>query len=199
MGTKFSDRKKLLIAEEAARLVLEESVADYELARNKAARRYGVKGRANLPSPADIDQAVHARRALFGLRATSEQHRLLLQVALGWLQKFKLNHARLVGGLAEGIVTPESHVKIILVAESLKEVAIGLLNAGVDYQGVERVFSGATSPVPGFVLEDKGVEVELLVVAGFAEREALRDVRDGKGLKGVGAEQVSELIERLGS
>ncbi len=197
MGARSNEQLRLMIADEAARLVLEESIADYELARGKAARRYGVKGRANLPTPAEIDAAVQSRRSLFGLAVSADEQRTLLRAAYRWLKQLSTYSPRLVGGVAEGVMTPDSVLEIHLVADSVKEIAIDLLNRELTYQSIERPFAGTKIPASGFAFEDRGVPVELFVFGSAAEREALRDVRDGKALRGLGVDAVGDVLDRL--
>ncbi len=193
---KSNDRQRYLVADEAARLVLEEGLGDYGLARDKAARRFGVQGRASLPTLAEVDVAVVSRRGLFGLKVSEEQVSSLQRVAVKVMQAFSGYAPRLVGELLEGLVTPSTAVEVHLLADSTKLLAIELLNQGVAYQSVEHLFSGAGDVTPGFVYEVTGVPVYLFVFATHVERDALRDERNGSRMKGASLKQMKEMMLR---
>ena len=73
-----SDRARQLVAQEAARLIVDQGMRDYRAAKIKAAERLGLRNRGSLPGNAEIEAAVSEHHKIFG----GEAHALLLAVAL---------------------------------------------------------------------------------------------------------------------
>ena len=70
-----NDRARQLLAQEAARIIVEQGIEDYRLAKTKAAERLGLRERGSLPGNAEIEAAVGQHLQLFG----RESHFNLLQ------------------------------------------------------------------------------------------------------------------------
>ena len=76
-----SDHKlRLRIADEAAKIIAEEDVADYQLAKQKACRRLGFSEKTALPRNTEVEQALVGRQNLFA----STQHTEVLEHLRGW-------------------------------------------------------------------------------------------------------------------
>ncbi|MCA1791829.1 MAG: hypothetical protein LC667_18860, partial [Thioalkalivibrio sp.] len=58
-------RTRQRLAEEAARIILEEGVRDYGQAKRKAADHLGITGRPELPTNTEIETALLERNRLF--------------------------------------------------------------------------------------------------------------------------------------
>ena len=56
--TSESERDRKVVAQEAARIIVNQGVRDYRLAKQKAAERLGLNSRGALPSNAEIEKAV---------------------------------------------------------------------------------------------------------------------------------------------
>jgi hypothetical protein len=52
-----SDRARQMLAQEAARIIVNQGIRDYGLAKKKAAERLGLNSRGSLPGNAEIEQA----------------------------------------------------------------------------------------------------------------------------------------------
>jgi hypothetical protein len=60
-----SERARLMVAQEAARIIVNQGLRDYGLAKKKAAERLGLNTRGSLPGNAEIEQAVSEHLQLF--------------------------------------------------------------------------------------------------------------------------------------
>ena len=68
MGRKsvsINDRARRMLAQEAARIIVEQGIQDFRVAKNKAAERLGLKDRGSLPGNSEIQQAVGEHLQLF--------------------------------------------------------------------------------------------------------------------------------------
>ena len=64
--TTENDRARLLVAQEAARIIVEQGIEDYRLAKTKAAQRLGMSAGGSLPGNSEIEKAVSEYLKLFG-------------------------------------------------------------------------------------------------------------------------------------
>ena len=55
-----------MVAQEAARIIVDQGIRDYRVAKQKAAERLGVDGRGSLPGNAEIEAAVADHLQIFG-------------------------------------------------------------------------------------------------------------------------------------
>lgn len=132
------------IAAAAARLIAEEG-CDYALAKRKAVRAVlgeGEGARAQLPDNALIEAEL--RRYLQTFAADSQPARLtaLRSLALDWMSRLAEFNPHLVGAVLNGTATEHSDVHLHLFTDSVKDVEIALLNAGIAFE----VEAGADEP-----------------------------------------------------
>lgn len=139
------------IAAAAARMIAEDG-ADYGTAKRKAARlilgNQRVRGDV-LPDNAQIEAEVREYQALFQGDEQSQRLLHLRQLALEVMEKFREFSPQLTGAVLNGTASEHSDIHLQLFAESSKEVAIFLLNAGIDYE---------VSETPHFRRPDRDVE-----------------------------------------
>ena len=61
-----SERARQVLAQEAARIIVDHGVRDYRVAKQKAAERLGIGSRGSLPGNAEIEAAVADHLQIFG-------------------------------------------------------------------------------------------------------------------------------------
>src|SRR5690348_4280187 len=108
------------IADVAARLIAEHGLADWSLAKRKAARQLMLPERTMLPGDDEIESALAAHHALFGGEAHETTLRAQREEALAWLRLLASFAPTLVGGVAAGWATEHSDIRIELVADDSK-------------------------------------------------------------------------------
>ena len=131
-GREAQDRTR--IAQVAAKLIAEHGIADWSLAKRKAARQLMLPERAALPGDDEIESALVDYHALFGGEQHVAQLRTQREHALRWMQRLAQFEPLLVGGVAAGWATAHSDIQLDLVAANAKTVELALLNAGVAYR-----------------------------------------------------------------
>jgi hypothetical protein len=159
------------IATVAARLIVEHGLADWSLAKRKAARQLMLPERVALPADDEIQQALASHHALFGGEAHAATLRRQREEALAWLRELGAFEPRLVGGVAAGWATEHSDIRIELTADDSKAVELALINRDVAY----RVAPGVAQQAPAELLVDtpRG-SVRLVVRTPFAARQRSR-------------------------
>jgi hypothetical protein len=123
------------IAIAAARMIAEEGT-DYGSAKRKAAKlilgNSKVRGDI-LPDNAQIESEVRQYQALFMGEEQIQRLLKLRLLALDLMEKFADFQPCLTGAVANGTAGEHSDIYMQLFSESSKDVAVFLLNAGIDY------------------------------------------------------------------
>ena len=133
------------IAQAAARMIAEDG-ADYATAKRKAARQLLGDVRVAgewLPDNEMIEEEVRAYQALFHGEHQPRIVALLRQLAVLAMDDLAAFRPFLVGAVLNGTATEHSDIYIQCFCDSPKDVALHLLNAGVDFDTSEsRHFAG---------------------------------------------------------
>lgn len=143
MGTKIAGCDPQLrqrIAQMSARLMMQEGIEDYHLAKSKAASQLGIYHSRHLPSNREIQEEIQIYQRLF--YNNTQQLRLLhlRQVALQVMKLFANYSPRLVGSVLNGTASQHSKITLHLFAHSSEEIAVFLLERNIPYQMSEKRF-----------------------------------------------------------
>ncbi len=160
------------IATQAARLIAEEGIEDYALAKRKAARRLGVPER-DLPTNAEVEEELQAWRALFRDEDDEERLRRMRRAAVEVLRLFEPFRPYVCGAVIDGQVDAFSEVRLELYADSAKDVEIFLLGKDIPYEHREPR-RGTDAPEAIFLLDCDDVPVRVSVYAHVSERSHRR-------------------------
>lgn len=171
------------IAKEAARLMCEAGIRDFQLAKRKALQRLRIPEHRGLPSNEEIEAAVSEYQRLF--RADSQPQRLarLRQVAVRAMRFLERFQPRLVGAVLSGTADEHSHVCLHLFAQTSEEVGLFLMDNGVPHEHGERTMKLASDdserlPTCRFLADD--VPVELVIFAERVRRRVPLSPVDGR-------------------
>ncbi len=127
------------IAAAAARMIAEDG-ADYGTAKRKAARlvlgNQKVRGDV-LPDNAQIEDQVREYQALFFGDEQVQHLQHLRRLAAEMMERLAEFHPWLTGAVLNGTATEHSDIHLQLFVDSPKDVAVFLLNAGIDYEVTE--------------------------------------------------------------
>lgn len=190
-------RMRQLVAQEAARVMAEEGVSDYLVAKRKAAERLGAPDTRNLPRNREIQDALIDHQRLFG---GAEQEALVRELrhaaveAMRFLQRFQ---PRLVGSVLQGTATEHSDINLHLFAETPEELVLFLMEHDIPFESAERRFRFGREeyvniPVYRLVAGDTAIDLSVFPLKGL--REAPRSPVDGQPMERSG---ISALQERL--
>lgn len=154
------------LAQEAARVICEEQVTDYRLAKQKAAERLGLGPRASMPDNASVQQAVLEYQRLFGGREYTEHLARLRRTALHamkWLADFQ---PRLVGAAVSGAINATHHVQLHAFHEKAESLDIFLQNRGVPFEPGDRRYrynNGQEHEIPMASFDADGIGIDVAV------------------------------------
>jgi hypothetical protein len=189
-GREAQDRTR--IAQAAARLIAEHGIADWKLAKRKAARQLMLPERAPLPGDDEIEAALVDYHALFGGDAHVAKLRAQREEALRWMHRLAQFEPALVGGVAAGWATAHSDIQLDLVAANAKSVELALLNAGVVYRTMNADDDGPQR----IHIDTPAGSVRLSVRTPEEARQRPRRDRHGANIARV---SVDELVALLGA
>ncbi len=198
MAKRNSLRTRQLIAEEAARIVVDEGVGDYHAARLKACSRLGLGTVRDQPSPQEIEQALLERQRLFAPPGQRAALRALREVAVEVMRFLADFDPRLVGGVLKGTANHLSHVQLHVFSDRVESVAVHLIDHNIRYQAIDRRQHGlALAGVPGFAFAWRNTPVEVLVFPDSGLRVPPPSPVDGKRMQRADLRQVERLLEAL--
>lgn len=168
------EQQRLGVANEAARIMREQGVRDYLLAKKKAAQRLGITERGALPGNDEIAVAVAEQQRLFGGDGYHDRLRELRQIALDAFGLFQGFEPRVVGSVLTGAVTNNSVINLHLFADAPEAVAYRLMEHDVPYEVTDRRVRYTPDrqelvPSYRFVAGDVQVEATVFPITGLRQ------------------------------
>jgi hypothetical protein len=184
------------IAAAAARLMAEDGIDDFALAKRKAARQLGATDAQALPANDEIEAELNAYRALYEPQEHAERIAELRGIALDAMRALECFSPYLTGPVLKGTAGPYAGVELQLFPESPKDVEIYLLDRNIPYATQEgRRFSGDRAhAVSVLTLEWQGAPLKLSVFDPRDERIALKTSQAGKVMDRAGIAEVGALL-----
>jgi hypothetical protein len=190
-----SDQRQRL-AYEAARIMAEQGVVEFDRARRKAAERTGIGDRRCWPNNEEIQEALLAHRRLFqGERATEVD--ALRRQALTAMRRFDAFQPRLVGPVLRGTAQASQGVRLHLFADAPEDLVHFLIDQGIPWQEGElnlRYAGGSRRPHPLFGFYAGEVLFELVVLPREARRNPPLDPVSERPERGADAAEVERLL-----
>jgi hypothetical protein len=186
------------VAQEAARIMREQGVRDFLLAKRKAADRLGIVDRNALPANTEIAEALAEQQRLFGGAAHDENLRALREVALRAMALLEPFKPRLVGPVLGGTATPHSDVSLHVFAPTPEDVAFMLIERAVKYRTTDRrvrLANGEYATYPAFEFESGAVGIEATVFPEQGLREAPLCPISGASMRRARRAEVEALLE----
>ncbi len=161
------------LAQEAARLMMENGIEDYGLAKRKAAERLGVRSAGALPSNAEVEESLAERQRLFEPETHVPRLEALRRIAADVMELLEPFEPRLVGPVLAGTATETSPIEIHVYTEAPEHIVYALEERQIAWRDCQRRyrFRPAEQPtsVPGYTFTCDGAEV---VVVAFGERRS---------------------------
>jgi hypothetical protein len=141
MGRKTTignDRARQMLAQEAARIIVEQGIQDFRLAKTKAAERLGMMDRGSLPGNSEIQQAVGDHLKLFRGDAHFHLLQALRRAALRAMEILSPFSPRLVGPVLNGTAADHSAVNLHVFSDTPELIAMKLEENRLAYKPFER-------------------------------------------------------------
>ena len=192
-----ADLLRQAVAEEAARIMREQGVDDFLLAKRKAAERLGVTDASILPRNTEIEAALVAHQRLFAADRHEAGLASLRRSALEAMRLLSDFQPRLVGPVLTGTASPHSEINLHLFTESAEAVSIRLEERGVPHEVLERRLRyerdrTVSYPALRFVAGRQTVDAVVFPLDGI--RQAPCSPVDGKPMRRASAAEVESLL-----
>ena len=195
-----TERVRQVVAQEAARIIVDHGIRDYRVAKQKAIERLGISGRGSLPGNAEIELAVANHLQLFGGESHADHLRLMRVAALSAMELLATFMPRLVGPVLVGTADHNSAVNLHVFADSPEAVAMELADIGLNYKPYERRLKsrrGRTETYAGFEFHHSHTPIQATVFPIDGIRQAPMSPIDGKPMKRVDSNAVQALLEHV--
>jgi hypothetical protein len=184
------------IAAAAARLMAEDGIDDFALAKRKAAKQLGALDSQALPGNDEIEAELRAYLALYQADEHPQRVAELREIALDAMRTLERFSPYLTGPVLKGIAGPYAEIELQLFPDSVKEVEIFLLDRNVSYATHEgkRYAGDRAHAVSVLTLAWRGVPLRLSIFDPRDERVALKTSQAGRVMDRAGIAEVGALL-----
>lgn len=195
--TNENDRARKVLAQEAARIIVEQGIEDYRVAKTKAAERLGMTERGSLPGNPEIEHAVSEHLKLFGRESHLDLLRVLREAAISAMSLLAPFTPRLVGPVLHGTAAANSAVNLHVFSDSAELVAQALRDSSVQYRLFERRLKSRRDQADNFsafrfIHDNSSIEATVFPVNGV--RQAPISPVNGKPMRRADLNAVMELL-----
>ena len=184
------------IAAVAARIMAEDGIEDFAMAKRKAARQLGAGDTQSLPNNDEIETELRVYQALY--QGEEQRQRLchLRSQALAAMEQLADFKPYLTGPVLRGTAGRYADIDLQVFADSCKDLEIFLLNHRIPYQTSElRHYSGDQArAVSVLSLDWQGTLVRVAVYLPDDERRSLKTSPLGRPLERAGLHAVRTLV-----
>ena len=184
------------IAYLAARLMAEDGIEDYALAKRKAARQAGVPDTRELPGNEEIAEALRAYQQIYHAEEHRDRLRALRETAVRAMRELARFNPYLTGSVLDGNAGKYADIKLQLFTDNAKAVELHLIDRGVPYRTAQkRLYSGEEMrAVPVYTVSDQGADIELTVLSMLDLRGPLKSSPEGKSIERAKLPAVEQLL-----
>ena len=193
-----TDRARQMLAQEAARIIVEQGIQDFRVAKNKAAERLGLRDRGSLPGNFEIQQAVGDHLKLFRGDAHFNLLQALRRAALSAMEILSPFSPRLVGPVLNGTAADNSAVNLHVFSDTPELIAMKLDENRLNYRPYERRLKSRRDRAETYAgyrfhHDDSSIGATVFPVDGM--RQAPISPVDGRPMKRADEAAVRRLIE----
>jgi hypothetical protein len=184
------------IAYLAARLMAEDGIEDYALAKRKAARQAGVPDTRELPGNEEIAEALRTYQQIYHAEEHRDRLRALRETAVRAMRELARFNPYLTGSVLDGNAGKYADINLQLFTDNAKAVELHLIDRGIPYRTAQRrLYSGEeTRTVPVYTVSDQGTDIELTVLSMLDLRGLLKTSPDGKSIERAKLQVIEQLL-----
>lgn len=184
------------IASLAARLMAEDGIDNFGLAKRKAARQLGAPDSEALPTNQEVEDALRAYQALYQEDELRERLAVLRHEALELMRELSHFSPYLTGPVLTGSAGRYAAAEIDLFADSAKDVEIFLLDRGIDFEHADLVRGGPDAPETRLRVEGGEASFLLSVYPHVMERARRRNPHTGQVGQRAGIDTLAAMLTK---
>ena len=192
-------RLRTLLAQEAARIMADDNVLDFQMAKRKAAQRLGVSTTRNLPANQEIEQALLEYQRLFQADTQPDFLRQSRETALAAMRLLSEFEPRLVGAVLTGSAGQHAEVELHVYADTPERIQLFLMHQHIPHESCERRVQfkrGEYQMQPAYRLVAGEVRVLLLVFSTDSSRQPPLSQVDGRPVQRAGIAALEQLLSK---
>ncbi|MBI79126.1 MAG: hypothetical protein CMQ51_01720 [Gammaproteobacteria bacterium] len=188
-----------ILAKEAARIILENGIQDYGLAKRKAAQRHGVDSMSILPRNIEIENSIlewHNNVDKNNTIGHLVEMRCLALKIMGIVKDFS---PRLVGSVYSGSASFNSPVEIHVFTDVIEDLIIILEKENLQFKNFQKryQFHGKSRfNIPGFSFAIEDIVIHLMVFGKKSEHNPPLSPIDRRPMKGIGRIKLLSLMNK---
>ena len=184
------------IAHFAARLMAQDGIEDYALAKRKAARQAGAPETRELPTNEEIDLALRAYQEIYYREEHRDRLRELRAIAVRAMRELAQFNPYLTGSVLNGNAGKYADINLQLFTDNVKAVELYLIDRGIPYRTAQsRLYAGeelVTAPI--YTINDDGAEIEITVLTTRELRGPLKTSLEGRNIERAKLQAVETLL-----
>lgn len=181
-----SQQLRIRVAQQAARLIAEHGIRDYQLAKRKAAEQLGLDLKNSMPRNDEIEEALRAYQQLFDAENTEARLETLREAAIDCMQMFADFNPLLTGRIVQGTATAHTPITIHIFCENPRVIATLLMDKEFEFDATEkrlRINNDMQNDFPCFLFNYNQHKVELLVLPHQLQRQAPLSKENARPMK----------------
>ena len=184
------------IAHLAARLMAEDGIEDYALAKRKAARQAGTTDTHALPTNEEIDLALKTYQEIYHREEHRDRLRELRGIAIRAMRELAQFNPYLTGSVLNGNAGKYADINLQLFTDNVKAVELYLIDRGIPYKSAQdRLYAGEElCTVPVYTISDDGAEIEITVLTTRELRGPLKTSLAGRNIERAKLQAVETLL-----
>jgi len=184
------------IAAVAARIMAEDGIEDFAMAKRKAARQLGAVDTQSLPNNDEIETELRLYQSLYQGEELRERLRYLRGQALAAMEQFAEYKPYLTGPVLKGTAGRYANIDLQVFADSGKDLEIFLLNRNIPYETMQsRYFCGNQERAASVLsLDWRGTPLRVAVYLPEDERRSVKSSPAGRPIERAGLDAVRTLV-----
>lgn len=196
---KSANKLRREIAQLAAKIIAEDGISDYLVAKRKAALRLGARPDKLMPSNHEIEAALSDYQRLFQGEAQPAALDALRKTAIEAMVFLKQFEPRLVGPVLTGSATRHSEIALHLYSDSVEDIGFFLGDHGVPFEHTERTLrlnQNESRDFPAYRFLAGQTPVVLIVFNHVQKNTRPLSPVDGKPMQRADLRQVETLLQK---
>ena len=184
------------IAHLAARLMAEDGIEDYALAKRKAARQAGLADTRELPTNEEIDAALKLYQEIYHEVEHRGRLRVLREQAVRAMRELSEFQPYLTGSVLNGNAGKYADINLQLYTDNVKAVELYFIDRRIPYQAAQARIYTADAPciVPVYTVNDDGIDIEITVLSPRDLRVPVKTSPEGKAIERAKLAAVEQLL-----
>ena len=201
MGRKkvsVNDRARQMVAHEAARIIVDQGIQDFRIAKLKAADRLGLNNRGSLPGNREIQQAVSEHHQIFGRESHFDLLVSFRRTALAAMEILSPFSPRLVGPVLNGTAAVNSTINLHVFSDTPELIAMKLDENSLRWRSYERRLKSHrdhAETFAGYRFHHVDLAIEATVFPIDGMRQAPISAVDGQPMRRADSSAVLKLLE----